>query len=795
VIREKSAGAPGLEEEAVTERSGWGLAVGISRAWSLSERTSLLSVAMLLLLLLLLSVLMVARGRPDLFPFLDRRVLGVYIHVSLLVSGVWFLLLLAAVWARRHRPDAIWRAHLPIQFFALDNAFNAYMLGVFTNPFGILSVAGGLPVALLTYGVRPTRLGVISFVAVLGATTLGSQFGLIPYAPLMTASPVTEGHLAPAWAAGFGLLMVVGCAVFMFVSHRIAREIGERETALRSKHAELFVVHEDLVQVRWDLELSRDALEERVKVRTRELSEANERLHDEIACRAKLSDDLEALRLVMEDAVEGIAWLGGDGRIEGVNGAYAKMHGCQPGAMLGTHWQEWTHPDDHEIAARGTAQLASHSRHELDFRGVRVDGSGFRASAVLVADVRRGDGSHFRFLRDVTRNRELSEQLTQAAKMDAIGRLAGGVAHDFNNLLAAIVAAAEQLGDRPEMREGSAESEELLAWIQASAQRGACLTRQLLDFSRPQSEEREVVDVTDSVRGVVAILGPALGTHIRVRTDFGCERLPVCTSESRLQASVMGLALNARDAMADGGEILFSTGLEMIVEPDVRFAGFPMRPGRYARIEVKDRGAGIPEAMLGKVFEPFFTTKPPGEGSGLGLPLLYNFVSEMGGGVHIESSAEQGTQVCILFPLAPSELAVSQPLDLREGEGPGGTILVAEDEDVVRQVVVKMLQGSGFVVIGCADGEEALREYETHRMDVDLVLLDVRIPVRDGIDTLRSLRRAGSRVPAILMSGNLSRAEVEGLPDREFLERFSILNKPFGRPDLTKAIEEARAGI
>lgn len=788
-----SGDAAGPEEAGGSARVGWGRVFGASAGWHLAERTCLLSASMIGLLLLLLVLLVAAIRRPDLFPFLDPRMLRAHVRVSLLVSGAWLLLLLAALRARRVGPEAAWLAHLPIQLFAFDNAFNAYMLGIFTNPFGVLSLAGGLPVALLAYGPRRTWMGAVSFVGLLAVATLGSQLGAIPYAPLMAASPVTQGHLAPAWVAGFGLLVVVGCSVLMFVFHRIQTEIRAREAVLQEKHAQLFSVHEDLVQARSDLELSRDALEQRVRLRTRELRDSNRCLLDEVERRSELSDELEAQRLLMEDAVEGIAWIGGDGRIEGVNGAYAKMHGSRADAMRGSHWREWTHPEDREAVEGSGARLGEVARQEVDFRGVRADGSHFYASAVLVADSRRGRGRHFRFLRDVSRNRELSLQITHGSKMEAIGRLAGGVAHDFNNLLAAIVAAAEQLVGRPAFHEGDADARELLHWIQASAQRGACLTRQLLDFSRPQAEVLELLDVNDSLRATLGILAPALGAQIRVRTEFGCKRLPVLGSEGRFQASLINLALNARDAMPDGGEILFSTAREEIWEPDVRFAEFPMVPGEYARIDVRDRGIGIPPDVLGKVFEPFFTTKAPGEGSGLGLPLLYSLVSEMRGAVHIESAAGQGTQVSILLPLTSQRSAARPPSTSGEGKLVGGTILVAEDQHIVRQVLIRMLRTAGFEVIASADGEEALREFRAHASDIDLVLMDVRMPVLGGVDALRGLRGVGSRVPVILMSGDLSRSELESLEDRESLGGFSVLNKPFGRPDLTKAIEEAMA--
>ena len=771
-----------------------GAEAGSSESWSLASRTSLVSAGMIFLVLLPVVLLVAASIGRDRVPFLDSQAVELLLRGCLLSLASWILILLAAIRARRTNPEAAWLAHLPIQLYSISNAFNAYMLGIFTNPFAVFALAGGLPVALLAYGARRAWFGALFFVGLIGAATVATQLGAIPYGPLMASAPMVDDRLSVVWVRGFGLVVAVGCAVLMFVSYRMVAEIRAREGEMRAKHAQLFRVHEDLVQARHDLELSRDALERRVRLRTRELRETNERLRAEAAKRSELSADLEALRLVMEDAVEGIAWIGGDGRVEGVNGAYAKMHRVSAESMRGTHWKEWTHCDDRDLVARATARLDADPRQELEFRGLCGDGSGFYGAVVLVGDSRDGGGRHFRFLRDVSRNRELAEQLTQSSKMDAIGRLAGGVAHDFNNQLAAILASADQLAERPEFADGNEDVRELLEWIHTSAQRGACLTRQLLDFARPQSEGLEVIDVNDSLRAVIAILGPVLGTSIRVRAELGSARLPVLGSASRLDASLMNLALNARDAMPEGGEILFLARVEHLVEPDLRFAGFRMLPGSYARIEVEDGGTGIPDETLGKVFEPFFTTKAPGEGSGLGLPLLYNFVSEMGGGVSIESSTGKGTRVTILLPLAPSPpAALADSIGDRRSRV-GGSVLVAEDEEIVRRVLVKMLTHDGFEVVGCANGEEVLRECGADRPGFDVVLMDVRMPVLGGIEALRGLRARGSRVPVILMSGNLAGAEVEALADHESLGDFSVLNKPFGGPELAKAIGEAMEG-
>ena len=791
----------GSRRDSVVRGASWNSLLGneqpdavAEESWSLADRARLFSEGMVFLILLLLGLIFAASARQDLVPFLDPQALELLLRACLLSLACWLLVFVGATRARRINPEAAWLAYVPIQLYSISNAFNAYMLGIFTNPFAVFALAGGLPVALLAYGARRAWFGALCFIGLIGAATVATQLGVIPYGPLMASSPLVGGRLSVVWIRGFGLVVAVGCGVLMLVSYRIVAEVRARETRLRSKHAQLFRVHEDLIQARSDLELSRDALERRVRLRTRELRETNECLRAEAAKRSELSADLEALRLVMEDAVEGIAWIGGDGRLEGVNGAYAKMHRVSAESMRGTHWKQWTHRDDRDFVARATVCLDSDPRQELEFQGLCGDGSCFYGAVVLVSDSRNGGGRHFRFLRDVSRHRELAEQLTQASKMDAIGRLAGGVAHDFNNQLAAILASADQLAERPEFKNGNEDARELLEWIQVSAQRGACLTRQLLDFARPQSEGQEVIDVNDSLRALVSILGPVLGTSIRVRAELGSVPLSVFGSASRLDASLMNLALNARDAMPEGGEILFSARVHHLVEPDLRFAGFRMVPGSYAQVEVEDGGTGISDETLGKVFEPFFTTKAPGEGSGLGLPLLYNFVSEMGGGVSIESSPGKGTRVAILLPLAqrpPDALAASTRKPRRRV---GGTVLVAEDEEIVRRLLVRMLARDGFEVVDCENGEEVLRECGADRPNFDLVLMDVRMPVLGGIEALRGLRAIGSRVPVILMSGNLAGAEVEALTDHESLGDFSVLNKPFGGSELAKAIGEAMEG-
>jgi len=487
----------------------------------------------------------------------------------------------------------------------------------------------------------------------------------------------------------------------------------------------------------------------------------------------------------LEEAIEGITEVDAQGRFLTVNAAFAAMHGTSAAEMRGSFAETWVNVADRGELERGLASLEKEGKVELSLRGHRRDGSTFFEEIVLVWNPEGEPGDHFRFARDVTEQRELNERFNQSVKMEAIGRLAGGIAHDFNNLLMTILGATDQLRVQLKSSSGAGEPDELLGWVETAARRAALLTRQLLDFSHVQNAEATVIDVTASLDRLTELLGATLGSSIEVVREKSEPGLYTRGDAARFESGLMNLAANARDAMPDGGTLLFRSGQCRLDAGDSRFAAFHLRGEDFVSIEVRDSGIGIPYTVQEKIFDPFFTTKTLGKGTGLGLSLFYSYAREMGGAIEVESESGVGTTVRVFLPLSEAP----PPADQREAPAPRSrrdeTVLLAEDERVVAELLQSMLRESGYSVIRCADGAEALERFQAERESVDLVLLDYRMPVMDGIEAFDAIHATAPEVPVVLMSGNVSAPQIDTLLARGLS---SVLRKPCSREEVLREV-------
>jgi PAS domain S-box-containing protein len=338
--------------------------------------------------------------------------------------------------------------------------------------------------------------------------------------------------------------------------------------------------------------------------------------------------------------------------------------------------------------------------------------------------------------RDLTNRKRTEEQIRQTQKMEAIGVLAGGIAHDFNNLLTGILGNAYLLKGRTGKSEISAEA---VQGIVESAERASQLTQQLLNFARQSAGTAAPVDLHEIIRSVVALLSRTLDARIRIVCAFHAARADVAGDASQLYQVFLNLALNARDAMPDGGELRFSTRV---------------RDGLLA-ISVRDTGGGIPEAIRGRIFEPFFTTKNSDRGAGLGLAMVYGIVRNHGGMIEVESSPRTGTAFHMTLPLSEehAESALRNTAGLGSRRNRRGRVLIIDDEPVVRRVLARMLNELGFEVVGSGDCLEAIDMYASAWPSIDLVILDVVMPKMSGIQCLARLRDFNPDVRAVLSSG------------------------------------------
>ena len=491
----------------------------------------------------------------------------------------------------------------------------------------------------------------------------------------------------------------------------------------------------------------------------------------------------------LEEAIEGIATVDSGGRFKTVNAAFSEMHATRSDKLRGTLANDWIDAEDRERIEAGVRAIALSGKEELTVRARRNDGMSFFQNVVLV-DMSEGEpGEHYRFARDVTRQKELTEQLNQSVKMEAIGRLADGIAHDFNNLLMTILTASHQLGDVLGNKPGKNSGPELLDWINTAANRAAGLTRQLLDFSHVQDSDSGPIDVHQSLKRFTKILSSTMGASIVIKAEMSAKESVTVGNLARFESGLMNLAINARDAMPDGGVLRFRTIESRLDAKDPRFAAFRLEGKDFVRIDVIDEGSGIEPKILEKIFEPFFTTKAVGKGTGLGLSLLYTYVREVGGALEVCSEVGVGTTVSIFLPVSLGEQVRVQPVNSVPSMSARETILLAEDDGAVSKLLCAVLSDAGYEVIVCEDGREAVESFTATSDSIRLVLLDYRMPRMDGIEAFDAIHSLSPKMPVILMSGNIPGSEIAHLRQRGLS---AVLRKPCSQEEVLHAV---RAGI
>jgi PAS domain S-box-containing protein len=385
---------------------------------------------------------------------------------------------------------------------------------------------------------------------------------------------------------------------------------------------------------------------------------------------------------------------------------------------------------------------------------------------------------------DVTERRRLEEQLRQAVKMEAIGRLAGGVAHDFNNLLTVINGYVElALGAGAMDNALRADLEQ----VQDAGQRAADLTRRLLAFSRQQVLEMGPLDVNAAIEGMTQMLQRIIGEDVRLHLHLDPAGAVVRADQGQLEQMILNLAVNARDAMPQGGTLLLSTQrLRLAVGAAATRLG--LDPGDYVRVTVRDTGVGMDALVQGHIFEPFFTTKEVGEGTGLGLAMVYGVVQDFGGAIEVDSVPGAGATFEIYLPLlqVAQETGPGQPMERGASCG-GEAVLLVEDQESVRWLAQRVLRDLGYEVTTAGDASEAIRLCEARETPFDLLLVDVIMPDMGGPELVRRLARRGSRPRVLYMSGYAG-------GDDAPLEGGALLSKPFAVDELSRAVREALDG-
>jgi len=521
---------------------------------------------------------------------------------------------------------------------------------------------------------------------------------------------------------------------------------------------------------RTNLDLEREIEERRQIERRMRDSEARLERAQRIASVGNWEVDLERRRLHWSDEVY---------RIFGIDRSQGPV----------THPQFWeaVHPEDLAAVRQASEQaLAGRTPYAMEHRIVRPDGSvrWVREQAEVICDVLGRPVEMVGTVQDITEQRNIEEQLHQSQKMEALGLMAGGVAHDFNNILTVINGYASLLHES--FKEGPA-VKKAVENIRTAGERAAALTHQLLAFSRKQVMQHTIHDVNRAVAGLKPMLARLLREDIELNVVLCQGAAWIKADPVQVEQVLVNLALNAADAMPDGGRLMIESGLVEFTRPEaLEHAGLP--PGRYVMLAVSDTGVGMTEEMQCRIFEPFFTTKPAGKGTGLGLSMAFGIVKQSAGHIWLYSEPGAGTTFKVFFPLCaggtPAEPVVEIAVRTPRGSE---TILLAEDNEAVRGLAVDSLRGFGYRVLAAPGPEEAVRLSQEHVGDIHLLLSDVVMPRMNGVDLAERIKRERPAIRVLFVSGYADNAVTSHglIPGGA-----AYLSKPFSPETLAQKVRE-----
>ncbi len=502
--------------------------------------------------------------------------------------------------------------------------------------------------------------------------------------------------------------------------------------------------------------------------------------------RVRLVEREELFRLITENAADMIAVVTVDGKRLYNSPSYETVLGYSAEELLQTSGYAQIHPDDQAKVTKAAEQArCSGAGSRVEYR-IRHKNGEWRVLESTASAVCNLDGRVEKLVivnRDITERRQLEQQLVLSHKLEAIGRLSGGVAHDFNNLLGVIIGYAEALQENPS---GDESYREAIEEILKAGHRAATLTQQLLAFSRKQVLEPKILDLNAVVADIEKMLRRLIGEDIELKITSCRDLGKVKADRGQIDQVIMNLAVNARDAMPRGGLLKIETANFELREEDRRNRQYVV-PGHYVMLSVTDAGTGMDSEVQSHIFEPFFTTKEMGKGTGLGLATVYGVIKQSGGYIWVESEPGRGAAFKIYLPRVEGS-ALERPESLaprRKAHGPR-TILIAEDEEALRKLTSSTLKQLGHTVLEAWDGAEAIKIAGQFDSKIDLLLTDVVMPGMTGSELALRLASTRPDTKVLYMTGYTDGA----IAERGVLEAGrSILRKPFTHAQLIRSLD------
>lgn len=495
-----------------------------------------------------------------------------------------------------------------------------------------------------------------------------------------------------------------------------------------------------------------------------------------------LMEKQRQLAMAVEQAGESIVVTDAEGFIVYVNPAFESTTGYRRAEVLGQN------PRILKSGAHNRAfyeDMWQELTRGQTWRGrlinKRKDGTLYHEEASIspVADETGRIVSYVAVKRDITRETDLEKQFHEAQRMEAVGQLAGGVAHDFNNLLSVILGCVELLEEKASLDEPSAK---YLGMVQQAASRATQLTTQLLAFSRRQVLVQKVLDLNAVVTETEAMLGRLVRENIHIVTRLEKQLGRIKADPGQLQQCILNLAVNARDAMPEGGRLTIETQNIFLTE-EYKYRHDMVPPGHYVLLSVTDNGIGMSPEVQSRIFEPFYTTKPKGHGTGLGLASIYGIVKQSSGYIWVYSEVGRGTTFKVYLPRTDQPLHPMELAPLRHSRLPAkliGNVLLVEDDCAVRQVTRMFLEDAGLTVLEAASSEDAIQIAASEGAALRVLITDLMLPGKDGIRLAGELLVRSPGLKVILMSGYTE----HGLPDPTSLQEATFLSKPFSRKEL-----------